>query len=222
MMQRRRLLRAAISLTGLSVCLPITTRATDSSYEKYRFAIEMDQLRTFQGLVKSGLGTNLVMPDGSPALIYAMQRESRQIVEWLLGQASLQIDQKDSRGDSALMTACALGEQAWVETLIKRGAQTDPAGWTPLHYAAANGRLSIVQLLLKLPVNINAPSPNGTSPLMMAARSNSIEVGRLLIRKGALTEITNEAGVSALAYARRNQNEEFIGLLTATRAGKSN
>lgn len=188
-----------------------------SSYEAYRQAIEFDKVGNLQPLVRKGLGPNLVMPDATPALIYAMQKESRQVVEWLLTQPGLQVDQQDGRGDTALMLACAMGEQAWVEKLIQRGASVNPAGWTPLHYAAANSRLSIIELLLRKKADINAKSPNGTTPLMMAARANATDAVRLLLGQGAQTTPVNEAGMNALAYARKNQNQELTDLLSLGR-----
>jgi ankyrin repeat protein len=34
------------------------------------------------------------------------------------------------------------------EQLIKKGADVNKTGWTPLHYAASSGQLAIISLLL--------------------------------------------------------------------------
>ncbi len=206
--------QAAVQKRGTVPSFPSIPRP--DSYESYRWAVETDNLMAFQSLVSKGLGPNLVMPDTNPALIYAMVSGSGQVVQWLLQHPKLDVDQTNARGDTALMTASGLGELAWVEALIKRGGQINPvSGWTPLHYAAANNRISVVELLLKRSAWVDAPSANGTTPLMMAARSNASEVANLLLKKGAQRDLVNEAGFSARDYAKRNGNDEMEKLLAA-------
>lgn len=190
--------------------------AKDSSYENYRWAIETDNLPTFQNLVRRGLGPNLIMPDGNPALVYAMQQGSTEIVRWLIQHPDLQVNLRNARGDTALMTAASLGEVSWVEQLGRRGGELGaPDGqWSAMHFAAAANRLSVVQYLKgRRDVRLDALSANGTTPLMMAARSNALEIVRYLLEQGARADLENEAGLSALAYARRNGNEEMEILL---------
>lgn len=182
--------------------------------EAYRLALEGDDLARFQTLVQQGLGPNVVMPDGNPAVQYGMQQGARQIVTWLLQHPQLDVQQKNMAGDTAVMQASAQGELAWVTALAKRGGDLNPAtGWTPLHYAAGNGHLSVVEYLLSRQVRIDAFSPNRTTPLMMAARANSLEAVRLLVARGARVDLENEAGFSALSYAQRNNNTEMAELI---------
>lgn len=41
----------------------------------------------------------------------------------------------------------------------------DKSGWTPLHVAASEGKLSSVELLLKFGANVNAKNVDGATPL---------------------------------------------------------
>jgi ankyrin repeat protein len=74
----------------------------------------------------------------------------------------------NSKDESALMLAALKDQQDLAEKLIKKGADVNKTGWAPLHYAATNGHLAIISLLLENSAYIDAESPNGTTPLMMA------------------------------------------------------
>ncbi len=184
------------------------------SYDAYLFALQTDRLVEFQNLAKRGLGYDMVMPDGSPTLSFAMKHGARNIVEYLLSQdLDIDINQIDMYGDSPLMIASFLGEQQWTIRLIMLGAEINRHGWTPLHYAAAKGQLSIVKQLLRFGADINARSPNCTTPLMMAARADFIEVVSLLLKLGANKALVNQSDFSAISYAEKNNNFEMQQLL---------
>ena len=188
-------------------------KAHAGAYEDYQWAIEMDQVVSFQRLALKGLGSNLIMSNGSPAVVFAMQRGAKGVADWLISQPDLDVNLTDAQGDSALMTASYLGEIAWVQTLLKKGAVINPEGWTPLHYAASNAQVSVVQYLISKGAKVNALSPNGTTPLMMAARARSTESAVALINSGANTKLTNQAGLSALNYAEKTENTELRAVL---------
>jgi ankyrin repeat protein len=192
----------------------VLANARADSYEDYRWAIEMDQVRSFKDVASRGLGHNLIMPNGSPALVYAMQLGSKSVTEWLLLQTDLDVNLIDAKGDSALMTASFLGEMAWVKSLLKRGAQINPnQGWTPLHYAASNGQVTVVQYLISQGANVNALSASETTALMMAARAGSTEVAIALIKAGAKVNLKNQSGFSAMSYAEKLDNLELKKIL---------
>jgi ankyrin repeat protein len=56
---------------------------------------------------------------------------------------------------------------------------------TPLHWAAKNGDLDLVKLLLEIGVNLNAISTSKNAPLHLAAEHGHTEVARLLVDSGA-------------------------------------
>lgn len=74
-----------------------------------------------------------------------------------------------------------------MEVLLKYRAsvaQTTAAGYTALHYAAANGHLNCVKLLLRHGSPLEEQNENGHTPLMEATSNGHIEVARCLIEHG--------------------------------------
>jgi ankyrin repeat protein len=99
------------------------------------------------------------------------------------------------------------------KTLIKRDADINHPGWTPLHYAATGGQTAIIKLLLEESAYIDAESPNGTTPLMMAARYGNGKAVQLLINEGADLHLKNHLGLSAIDFAVTGQRPDAIQLL---------
>ena len=99
--------------------------------------------------------------------------------------------------------------------LIDRDADVNKTAWTPLHYAASNGRLVVMNLLLDHHAYIDAPSPNGTTPLMMAAMYGSPSAVKLLLEAGADPTIKNDLGLSAIDFALRDSKQESASLIQA-------
>lgn len=89
---------------------------------------------------------------------------------------------------------------------------TSPAGY-PLHYAATNGHVPVIRLLLDKNAYIDAASPNGTTPLMMAAHYGSSDAVKLLLESGADPVLKNIQGLSALDFANRAGNEDSAAMI---------
>lgn len=61
----------------------------------------------------------------------------------------------------------------------------DPAGLTPLHWAADRGHLQVARLLLARGASVNARDTDGQTPLHYAASCGHTQVALLLVRAGA-------------------------------------
>ena len=113
------------------------------------------------------------------------------------------------------MLAALRGQEDVVRKLIARDAAVNKPGWTPLHYAATNGQIAIMKLLLENYAFIDAPSPNETTPLMMAAMYGSTQGVELLLAEGADPLLKNQQGMTAADFAQRGQRPDAVALLNA-------
>jgi hypothetical protein len=62
----------------------------------------------------------------------------------------------------------------------------DESGWSSLHYAADEGNLKIVEILIKMNVEVNCKTMNKKTPLHMAAEKGYFDISRILIENGAI------------------------------------
>lgn len=86
-----------------------------------------------------------------------------------------------------------------------------------LHYAAKDGDMTCLQVLLRDPslrAEINARDESGDAPLHHAALAGHLEAVRFLLDKGADINSVNTRGMSALNLALKNNHTEIIQLLT--------
>ena len=110
--------------------------------------------------------------------------------------------------------AALKGEFELAAQMVKKGADVNKTGWTPLHYAASNGHVAVIKLLLENHAYIDAESPNGTTPLMMASMYGSPDAVKLLLDEGADLSLKNQQGMTALDFADRGKRPDAVELLT--------
>lgn len=183
------------------------------SYDDFFTAVQRDDAATVQSLLARGFDANTVDPRGLHGLYLALREPSLKVAQVLVDWPKTDVNVLNSKGESALMIAALGGQQAIAEKLIKRGADVNKTGWAPLHYAASNGHLALMALLLENSAYIDAESPNGTTPLMMAAMYGTPEAVKLLIDEGADPQLKNQQGLTALQFAQRANRPDAAGLI---------
>jgi ankyrin repeat protein len=91
--------------------------------------------------------------------------------------------------------------------LPPRGSRAPvPGGMTPLLYAARDGRMDIVSMLLDAGANINERDANDITPLIIAITNNHPEVAKALIDRGADIKAVDWYGRTALWSAVETRN----------------
>jgi ankyrin repeat protein len=176
--------------------------ASADSFVSFFRAVNIDDTRTVNRLLKAGFDPNAVNTRGQPALVQALRDDSPKVAAALLAHPDIKLEATTAAGETALMMAAIGGQLDFVKQLAERGAQINRAGWTPLHYAASGPSAEVVGYLLDRGADINAPSPNRTTPLMMAARYGSEDATQLLLKRGADARLRNDLGLSVADFAR--------------------
>lgn len=180
------------------------------SYEDFFKAIQQDYVAGLQTLLSRGFDANTVDDKGQCGLHVALANESLKVAKVLASWPQTDVNKLNHKDESALMLAALKGYQDLAEMLIRKGADVNKPGWTPLHYAASKGELGVINLLLEHNAYIDAESPNGTTPLMMAAMYGTPEAVNLLLQEGADPKLKNQLGLTALQFAQRGNRPDAI------------
>lgn len=202
-----------IVLYSYSVC-------NAGSYEDFFTAIQRDDTATLNALLQRGFDANTLNPAAQHGLLLALREPSLKVATVLINWPKTNIEVRTAQDESALMLAALKGLTEICQQLIARGADVNKPGWAPLHYAATNGHLAVMSLLLDHHAYIDAASPNGTTPLMMAARYGSPAAVQLLLQAGADPLLRNVQGLSAIDFAQQVNRQDVAELIAAFVRGR--
>lgn len=130
-------------------------RRNNNGYTPLLAAVSFDHVDTVEALLDAGADINVLNYSGSGALIVAMDMAYSESIKRLLGTGRLDINKKDIRGRTCLLTAALLGREEEVELLLSQEPRPisntkDIYGATPLIMAARNGHIRIIKRLLDL------------------------------------------------------------------------
>jgi ankyrin repeat protein len=124
----------------------------------------------------------------------------------------------DKSGFTPLMTVVWLGHKEEAQELLKLGAKASfaPNGLsTPIHIAAQNERLPIMDAIVKNNKNIiNIQNKDGQTPLMLAAETGNLELVKKMIETyNANPIIADNKNKTALDYAIKNKKHSIESYL---------
>jgi cytohesin len=125
-----------------------------------------------------------------------------QVVE-LLQSGSVDVNETNTSGDTALHLACASGHLDIVKQLLHYGAAvnvTNKMGRTPVHEASINNHEEVVTILCKHKADVNVIDVNGNTPLDDASFKGHKIIVHILIE--------NKADVNQ-KHAFPKENPEF-------------
>ena len=184
------------------------------SYDDFFKAIKDDHVAAIQQLLARGFDVNTIDPQGQHGLAIAIREPSPKVAKALIDAPRIDLNALNAQGESPLMLAALKGQLELADQMVKKGADVNKPGWTPLHYAASNGHLPVISLLLENHAYIDAESPNGSTPLMMASMYGSLAAVKLLLDEGADPLLKNQQGLTALQFAQRANRLEAAELIT--------
>jgi uncharacterized protein len=120
---------------------------------------------------------------------------------------------------SNVARAAANNDANLVRQLVGGGSgnpnQVDDQSRTGLHYAAMNGNLQIIAILVKADAKLNVEDPLGDTPLHLAAEQGQTEAAKLLLAVGAEVDPQNKDGLTPLMIAASRGNLELVRALLA-------
>lgn len=145
-------------------------------------AIRGGHVQLIELLLESGVNLEYSSELIQNPLIVAVQMGNLEITEKLL-QRGVQI-LPDSQGLTPLHISCRMGYSDIASSLIKYGAQIDACdnfyGWQPIFFAASEGNLDCVRVLIEAGCILEVKDENGWFPWTFALYHGHIEVAKLL------------------------------------------
>ncbi|KAK9811376.1 hypothetical protein WJX72_002779 [[Myrmecia] bisecta] len=152
-------------------------------------------------------GANMNVTDrynGTP-IMDAVRHKHSEVVAFLK-RSGARLNHDKAKG--ALFKAAVEGDAAYVELLINNGMDPNTSDYnqrTPLHLAASNGHLHIVQFLCAQPgIKLNPLDGNGNTPLMDAIRHNQLALQVALLAAGGHLGDVNVADKMCQAAAEND------------------
>jgi len=119
--------------------------------------------------------------------------------------------------DGGIFTAAEQGDLETIKELVGESPEligaTDDQGYSPLHKAAYNGRLEVVEYLISQGADVNAVSGSGSTPLHGAGYYGHPEIAKALLDAGARGDIANAGGYTPLLSASAGNHGDIVRLL---------
>ncbi|KXH49586.1 ankyrin repeat protein [Colletotrichum nymphaeae SA-01] len=169
------------------------------------------------------LDINEANTHGFTPLLYAIAKNSQDIISLLLDADGVACNKRGPGGKTPLLLAASLGQYFTVKKLLERdGVEADSKdneGRTPLSHAAMYGDLSLLldRLLGTGKVEADARDLAGRSSLSYAAGKGDLEIVRCLFRTGKVdADSRDRDDRTPLFYAAMASNKETVRFLLET------
>jgi len=184
-----------------------------------------------------------VYAEGTPLITIAARAASLKVLGYLIA-AGADVNARTPAGETALMLASYFpgdddgpmgngsgpssngaggsdnGAHAKAAKMLVDAGSTlenEPHHYTPLAYAAYQGRDDMIRYLLQSGASVNADAGNGyvyiNTPLMMAAIQGHTNTALLLLRAGADARVRVVNGHTAAELAAKHQGQSMVSLL---------
>jgi len=154
----------------------------------------------------------------STSLAAAVNNNDLELAKKLI-QNGVDVNQKDSSGNSLLIVSAANGQSSMVKLLLDSSADIHALDSsmkaTALHAAAYLGHPEVMKILIEYGINLDAQGPiNGYTALHDAVWQNNVEGVRLLVNADARLDIKGKNGDTPLDLAKKSGHKEIIAILS--------
>ena len=144
----------------------------------------------------------------------------KQALDQATGAAKKASEEYDAMQNDDLHQACRQGQASLLPSLLAEPDQDVNApnadGQTPLHYAAWEGHVEVLQLLTDAEADVNATNRLGQTPLHLAAWYGKDSAVEWLLANKAEVNATDGGGETALHHAARNSRASTVSLLLSS------
>jgi ankyrin repeat protein len=166
---------------------------------------------SLRALLEAGAESDAVERVRHSPLQYAAMSGDIEAVKVLLAHGA-------QASGEAVSESVTFGHPDVVQALVDAGANvrmTESSGINLLHWAAITNRATVIPVLVKAGVPLNATDDFGYTPLMYAATIDEGDTNTLnaLLAAGADRGIKNEEGRTALEQARRYKHADLVKAL---------
>jgi hypothetical protein len=160
-------------------------------------AAQVGDTRAVMDIVRQGTSAGSVGKNGATPLWYAFTANKKAAFEKLL-ELGADPDAVDINGEPLLGDSIMVDKPDWMKVLLTHGANPDGVNTNtrqPILFRAANdGRIHLMEALLKAGADINIRNADGTTALTFASSSRQIETVKFLLQHGADPFLRNAAG----------------------------
>ncbi|MEY4363902.1 MAG: hypothetical protein RLZZ24_1254 [Pseudomonadota bacterium] len=185
-------------------------------YEDFFRSIHANDVDSVRYLVEErGVDPNWPNEKGQPALTLSLLIESHAVASYLARLPQTRTETPNLASETALMLAALTNRMDVAQALIDKGAEINRQGWSALHYAATNGHVQMMRLLLDNNAYLDAEAPNGNTPLMMAVQFGSPMAVKLLLEEGADPNVQTNFGQTAMDLAQMRNDPMMIHFIQA-------
>lgn len=153
-----------------------------------------------------------------PELYRAVTAQNSSAVDALLQQPDVDLNWRDSYGNTPLICAAFNNNAELVSMLVAAGA--DPNLHTDLGNSALFNTKSfcISRILIESGAQVNARNKDRSTALMKAAAAGELDTAKFLLHHGSLIDTKNAHGCTALMLAAGHGKKELVKLLLSAGA----
>lgn len=206
-------MHAALKLLSLGIDPNITTK--DGVTPLMR-AVECNQIKVAELLIKHGANINVKDPHGGLSLLHkAAKRNSCNMLELLITNGA-DLEQVSDKGNSALHVAAFHGSAEALDVLCTAKCNLDArniAGITPLGVALHLRKFECASRLLTYKPDVNAADKQNVTPLYLATDFRAVEIVDKLLAAGAHSDKSGPKGVTPIQIACRRGYHEIVELM---------
>ena len=150
---------------------------------------------------------------GTTPLMWAAEQGHADVAQLLIAHGA------EVNAQSKVLTPIGRRGLGFVNSTVVFGASGRAApkahtigGLTPLIFAAREGALDCVRVLLAAGAKVNQTSVDGSSPLLVAVQNGFYPIAQYLLDHGADPSLTNEKNWTPLYLAVKNRNQEVTAV----------